>query len=226
MNPKWAHVEENQENLLNKGKTVIFTNWLEHGIDKAIEFLLGLTYKNDSSKKAWRSSDQAPQRGNTKQGVFYVYDGRKTERHRNTIVQQFNAASHDSKNTDDHFRLRGKESMNLMKVRTVIMMEHLFSQADEMQVIGRVARHNSHTSINDRSKRRVDVYVVHMGKGKHTQTLDDNMVQIKQDKHFQLNNAYHLLMSAATLTSKSNNVLRLEDVDDPVHFEDLPDLPP
>jgi SNF2 family DNA or RNA helicase len=115
--------------IIKKGKTLIFTNWIEFGVEPIKKTLT----KNNIS--------------------FREFSGRVGKDEKNEIVRDFN---------DDKFEAliitkSGAEGLDLKGVRSVIILEPVWTDAMLQQIIGRAVRYESHAHLK-KDDRVVHVY--------------------------------------------------------------------
>ena len=110
-------------------KSVIFTNWLEFGVTPISKELKKRKIK------------------------FEVYKGSLSENKRNEIVHKYN---------NDMIQVliittSGKEAINLMGTRRLIIMDPVWNYSGMLQIEGRAARYKSHEHL-DIKERKVEVF--------------------------------------------------------------------
>jgi len=117
--------------IINDQKAVIYTNWLEFGIKPIEETLkkLNITYE--------------------------IITGSTTRRKRQDIVNSFN---------DNEFQIlvitkAGSEGLDLHEVRNMVILDPVWNYAGLEQIIGRVARYESHSRL-PKSQRNVNIYLL------------------------------------------------------------------
>jgi superfamily II DNA or RNA helicase len=115
--------------ILKKGKSIVYTNWIEFGIKPVTEVLI----KNKIS--------------------YRVFTGDTKVSERQKIVNDFN----DNKFDTLIITKAGGEGLDLKGVRSVVVMEPTWNDAGLQQIVGRAIRYKSHTHL-PAPQRKVDVY--------------------------------------------------------------------
>jgi superfamily II DNA/RNA helicase len=113
-----------------KGKSVIYTNWLEYGIEPLTKILdkAGLTYS--------------------------VFSGKTTGKGRQEIVKAFNFGSVDVL----LITKAGGEGLDLKGVQSIFVLDPPWNDSGLQQIIGRAIRYKSHAHLPV-NQRKVDVYM-------------------------------------------------------------------
>ena len=115
--------------IIEKGKTLIYTNWIEFGIEPIVKFL---------------------RKNNISYGKFY---GRMTKNEKAKIVKEFN----ENKKQVLIITKAGGEGIDLKGVRNVIVLDPVWHDAGLKQIIGRAVRYKSHAHL-PKKDRRVNVF--------------------------------------------------------------------
>ena len=115
--------------IIKKGKSIIYTNWIEFGIEPITKIL----EKNNISYR-----------------TFY---GKISKNERQQIVDDFN----NNKFKALIVTKAGGEGLDLKGVRNVVVLDPTWNDAGLQQVIGRAIRYKSHSHLAP-SKRIVNVY--------------------------------------------------------------------
>jgi len=115
--------------ILKRGKSVIYTNWLQYGVEPITSVL---TSENISHR---------------------VFSGGINKKEREKMVEQFN---NDEFNTLIITKAGG-EGIDLKGVRSIIVMEPPWNDSGLQQVVGRAIRYKSHSHLPPQ-QRKVDVY--------------------------------------------------------------------
>jgi superfamily II DNA or RNA helicase len=121
--------------VLNDGKCIIFTNWVEFGIKPIIEAL-----------KQYKIS-------------YNVFSGDIPVKNRQQIVDDFN---NDKFNVLILTRAGG-EGIDLKGVKSVVVLDPTWNDAGLQQIIGRAIRYKSHYHL-PKKERKVDVYFMMLSK--------------------------------------------------------------
>ena len=116
---------------LKKGKALIYSNWLEFGVDPISQAL----------KKAGIS--------------FEAFTGKTSKRKREQVIDDFN----DGKFQVLIVSSAGGEGLDLKGVRSVVVLDPPWNDASLQQVIGRAIRYKSHAHL-PKKDRVVDVYLM------------------------------------------------------------------
>jgi superfamily II DNA or RNA helicase len=115
--------------IIRRGKTVIYTNWLQYGVDPITSVLQN-------------------------EGISYrIFSGSVNKKAREKIVKEFN----DDRFSTLIITSAGGEGIDLKGVRSIIVMEPPWNDAGLQQVVGRAIRYRSHVHLPP-SEREVDVY--------------------------------------------------------------------
>lgn len=115
--------------ILNRGKSVIYTNWLQYGVEPITSVLS----ENNIS--------------------YRIFSGNVNKKEREKIIENFNNNEFDTL----IITKAGGEGIDLKGVRSIIVMEPPWNDAGLQQVVGRAIRYKSHTHLPQR-ERKVDVY--------------------------------------------------------------------
>lgn len=115
--------------LIGKYKTVIFSNWLEYGVEPICKEL-------ENNKISYQ-----------------IFVGSFSEKKRNQIVKDFNNDQYQVLVLSGS----GKEGIDLKKVRRLIVMDPVWNFAGMEQIRGRAIRYQSHIDLPP-SQRKVNIY--------------------------------------------------------------------
>ena len=126
---------ENTLPILNKGKSIVYTNWIEFGIKPITEAL-------KINKISYR-----------------IFTGEVDVKDRQTIIDDFN----NDKFQVLVITKAGGEGLDLRGVRSVVVMDPTWNDASLQQIIGRAIRYKSHTHL-PLNQQKVDVYFMALTK--------------------------------------------------------------
>ena len=129
--------------ILAKGKSIIYSNWLEYGVEPIAEVLKahGITFRS-----------------------FY---GAVTMKDRAEMVKSFN----EGKFNVLILTKAGGEGIDLKGVRTVVVLDPPWNEAGVEQIVGRAIRYKSHEHLPE-EERNVNVYNMVLTKPLSVATLD------------------------------------------------------
>ena len=161
-------------------KVLIYSNWLESGIDlvKAELNILGIKYAEVSGRLSRAQKDKELKKYN-----------------KNEVSVILISAS-------------GSEGLNLKNTRSVILMEPHWNSARLEQVIGRAIRLNSHKTLPE-PQRKVDVYHLILKKPlsvkntDHTLSADEMLAKLSKSKDNVINTFYDTLKAVSIEHDKS-----------------------
>ena len=114
---------------IKKGKTLIYTNWIDFGIKPIKEVL------------------------NSKHIKYRIFSGQSTAKEKEEAVKLFNEDKIDVM----VITRAGGEGLDLKGVRNLVILEPVWHQSGLEQIIGRAVRYKSHTHLPS-SKQKVDVW--------------------------------------------------------------------
>jgi SNF2 family DNA or RNA helicase len=164
--PKIEWLEKNIKSFSKKGKILIYSNWVNFGIN-IIKAVL------EESKIS-----------------FDVIEGKTTPKQRTKIVSEFNSNQLGVLLITS----AGGEGLDLKEVRTVILLEPFWHPGRVAQVKGRAVRYDSHKNL-DLKDRTVDIYNLYLKKPSAVfknaeikglkdpqETGDEYLIRINRDK--------------------------------------------
>ena len=126
---------ENTLPILKKGKSIVYTNWIEFGIKPITEAL-------KINKISYR-----------------IFTGEVDVKDRQVIIDDFN----NDKFQVLVITKAGGEGLDLRGVRSVVVMDPTWNDASLQQIIGRAIRYKSHTHL-PLNQQKVDVYFMALTK--------------------------------------------------------------
>ena len=151
--------------LIRGNKSVIFSNWLEYGIEPIAKAL-------------------------DKEGISYsIFNGSLTENKRSKIVKDFNKDLFQVLIVS----ASGKEGIDLKGVRKLIVMDPVWNFSGMEQIRGRVIRYHSHIHLPE-NERNVDIYYLLLVTSKKKCISGDTVVYkfIEEKKKLQKTIDFHL----------------------------------
>ena len=129
--------------IIRRGKTVIYTNWLQYGVEPITTVLKD-------------------------EGVSYrVFSGSVNKKEREKMIEKFNNNEFDTL----VITKAGGEGLDLKGVKSIIVMEPPWNDAGLQQVVGRAIRYKSHAHL-PLNERKVDVYFMRLIRPESMRTPD------------------------------------------------------
>lgn len=158
--------------IIRRGKNVIYTNWLQYGVEPITSVL----EDEDIS--------------------YRIFSGSVNKKDREKIIKDFNNNQFDTL----IITKAGGEGLDLKGVRSIIVMEPPWNDAGLQQVVGRAIRYKSHAHLPP-NERKVDVYFMKLTRPDGMRTPesvmsgDVRLYQIIQNKRRQTNTIKQLLQT-------------------------------
>jgi len=155
--------------LIGNNKTVIYSNWIAFGLDPICDALEEKGY------------------------TFEGFSGKIGKKEKETLIEEFN---------QDKYQVliispSGKQGIDLVGVRNVIIIDPVWHPADVKQIKGRAVRYGSHSHL-PKNKRKVDVYYLILETSKESQKRgclsgDSILYKIIEDKKELENYVYKMM---------------------------------